>query len=52
MKQLHEEYPCYAWDKNKGYPTRGHRKGIIAKGVSPHHRLSFKLLDDQLKIDF
>ena len=52
MKQLHEEYPYYAWDKNKGYPTREHRKGIVAKGISPYHRLSFRLLDDQLKIDF
>jgi len=52
MKQLHEEYPKYAWDKNKGYPTKEHRIGIKTAGISPHHRLSFKLLDDQLRIDF
>ncbi len=52
MRQLHEEFPDYRWDRNKGYPTVEHRKGIRDKGISPHHRLSFKLLDDQLRINF
>ena len=52
MKQLHLEYPAYGWDRNKGYPTLEHRKSINNKGISPHHRLSFKLLDDQLLIRF
>ena len=52
MKQLHEEFSDYRWDKNKGYPTVEHRKGIYDNGISPYHRLSFKLLDDQLRIDF
>ena len=52
MLTLHEEFPHYAWDKNKGYPTKMHREGIKTKGVSPHHRKSFRLLLEQLQIDF
>jgi len=52
MKLLDQQYPDYAWASNKGYPTLGHRKGIYEKGITNHHRLSFRLLDDQLKLDF
>ena len=52
MLALHEEFPHYAWDRNKGYPTKMHREGIKTKGVSPHHRKSFRLLPEQLQIDF
>lgn len=52
MLTLHEEFPHYAWDKNKGYPTKMHREGIKTTGVSPHHRKSFRLLPEQLQIDF
>lgn len=41
MHALHREYPFYAWDKNAGYPTKAHREGIAAHGLSPYHRLSF-----------
>lgn len=51
MMQLHTEYPVYNWKKNKGYPTKEHREGIVKAGISPHHRRSFQLLDRQLKID-
>lgn len=52
MLALHEEFPHYAWDRNKGYPTKMHREGIKTKGVSLHHRKSFRLLPEQLQIDF
>jgi ribonuclease HII len=52
MDALHAEYPHYAWDKNKGYPTKQHRAGIAAHGVSPYHRKTFQLLSKQLKIEF
>jgi ribonuclease HII len=51
MMQLHTDYPVYNWGKNKGYPTKEHREGIIKAGISPHHRRSFQLLDRQLKMD-
>jgi len=44
MCKLHERYPQYCWDENKGYPTVRHRRGIRRYGPSPYHRKSFKLL--------
>jgi ribonuclease HII len=46
MDMLHEDFPYYHWDKNKGYPTKAHREGIAKHGTTPQHRLSFKLLKD------
>ena len=46
MNRLHEEYPVYDWNKNKGYPTKKHRAAIAEHGVSPYHRLSYNLLGD------
>jgi ribonuclease HII len=51
MRRLHTLYPAYAWDINKGYPTKAHRAAIAAHGSSPYHRLSFRLLDTQLTLD-
>ena len=44
MEKLHNDYPMYLWNKNMGYPTKAHRKAIELYGVSPFHRLTFKLL--------
>lgn len=44
MKKLHAEYPYYGWDHNAGYPTREHRNGIAAHGLTPYHRRSFRQL--------
>ena len=44
MANLAHQYPGYGWERNVGYPTVQHRKAIQALGVTPHHRLSFKLL--------
>lgn len=53
MMNIHKEYPMYAWDKNKGYPTKAHRAAIVQFGASPYHRKSFNLLgDSQLEIPF
>ena len=52
MAQLHEEYPEYDWKQNKGYPTRLHRESIELHGVTDHHRKSFKIQGDQLKLKF
>jgi ribonuclease HII len=52
MLKLHEKYPFYAWDKNKGYPTKAHRAGIEIHGVTPIHRLSFKLTEQQISIQW
>jgi ribonuclease HII len=52
MDRIHEEFPMYNWKKNKGYPTVEHREAIKKYGVSPYHRKSFRLLPDQLRMDF
>ena len=52
MNQLHQEYPVYDWDHNKGYPTKKHRAAIASHGISPYHRKSYNLLGDgQLTLD-
>lgn len=52
MLKLHQEYPMYNWNKNKGYPTEAHRNAIREYGISPYHRKSFQLLPAQLKFEF
>jgi len=52
MTELHELHPEYNWRKNKGYPTKQHRQAIRKLGPTPYHRMSFRLLDEQLSIDF
>ena len=51
MNQIHEEFPMYNWKKNKGYPTKEHREAIAKYGTTKYHRLSFRLLPEQLKLD-
>tara|TARA_B100000787_G_C16199245_1_gene303610 strand:+ start:3479 stop:4078 length:600 start_codon:yes stop_codon:yes gene_type:complete len=51
MEKIHLEYPAYNWKKNKGYPTKEHRKVIQEFGITKYHRKTFKLLPTQLKLD-
>lgn len=51
MESLHERYPVYSWNVNKGYPTKAHRRAIAEHGPSPYHRMTFRLLDTQLTLD-
>ncbi len=41
MYRIHEPYPHYNWDKNKGYGTRAHVQAIATHGVCEHHRKTF-----------
>jgi ribonuclease HII len=50
MLRLHEEYPHYGWDRNKGYPTREHRLAIREYGLTPYHRMSFNHTEGQLEL--
>jgi ribonuclease HII len=52
LEKIHEEFPEYGWDKNKGYATAGHRAAIMKYGITPYHRKSFTLFDTQMKFDF
>ncbi len=42
MKQLHEQYPVYGFDRHKGYPTKAHKQAILEHGPCPVHRISFR----------
>jgi ribonuclease HII len=44
MQQLHVQHPVYGWAKNKAYGTQQHRDAIEKYGVTPYHRMSFRLL--------
>lgn len=49
MRKLHKQFPDYGWLNNKGYPTEEHRRAIVAHGITPHHRRSFRLFGEQGK---
>jgi len=51
MNKIHEEFPMYNWKKNKGYPTIEHREAIRKYGTTKYHRMSFRLLPEQLKLE-
>jgi ribonuclease HII len=44
MLGLHEEYPAFGWNENKGYATSFHREAIRLSGPTPYHRTSWNLL--------
>jgi ribonuclease HII len=46
MQQLHEEFPLYSWNTNKGYGTAEHRYAIEQHGHCRYHRQSFRLLPE------
>lgn len=50
MLQIAEDFPAYRWERNKGYPTKAHRDAIAKHGSTPHHRMTFTLLPQQLKM--
>lgn len=48
--EMHQQYPQYAFDQHKGYPTALHLDRLREHGVSPLHRRSYapvrKLLEE------
>ena len=50
MKKIHADFPMYNWAKNKGYPTKEHRNAIRKFGANEHHRKTFRLLPEQVKL--
>jgi ribonuclease HII len=47
MLELHQQYPHYGWEHNKGYATLFHREAISTHGECKHHRKSFRLIPEQ-----
>ena len=50
MMKLHQEYPFYGWNTNKGYGTEEHRKALEQYGICKYHRKSFRLFAEQLDL--
>ncbi len=50
LLDMHQQYPQYAFDQHKGYPTALHLARLREHGVSPLHRRSYapvrKLLEE------
>ena len=43
MLRLHDQFPQYGWDTNKGYPTPEHYAALKKYGITPYHRITFNL---------
>jgi ribonuclease HII len=41
LRQLHQIFPEYGFDKHKGYGTKFHREALVKHGVTPAHRQTF-----------
>ena len=50
MADLAKDHPQYGWEKNAGYGTKGHQRGLAEFGVCKHHRRSFKPIKNILGI--
>ena len=51
MRALAGRHPNYRWENNVGYATLAHLEGMVAHGITPHHRRSFVPVR-QLTLDF
>ncbi len=51
MLQLHDEYPHYGWNENKGYGTARHRQQITERGLSPYHRKTFGICKEEPQVN-
>ena len=48
MADLAKEFPGYGWEKNAGYGVPAHQEALNSLGVTPHHRRSFKPIQNML----
>jgi ribonuclease HII len=49
MSNLSKENPVYGWERNVGYPTAEHRAAIAEYGPTSLHRMSFRLLKEEIQ---
>lgn len=50
MRALHLEYPQYGFDRHKGYPSPAHLAALQTHGPCPHHRRSFRPVQQGLPL--
>ncbi len=48
MAEMHERYPGYGFDRNKGYATAEHLRGLRERGPCEIHRRCFEPIRSQL----
>ena len=48
MIKLSEKFQNYAWERNFGYGTKAHMKGLKKFGITSHHRKAFKPIHKML----
>jgi ribonuclease HII len=48
MIRLSEKFQNYAWERNFGYGTKAHLKGLKKFGITSHHRKGFKPIHKML----
>jgi ribonuclease HII len=51
MSELALQHPHYGWETNVGYPTIHHRNAIRLHGTCSYHRMSFRLLKEEIGIE-
>ncbi len=51
MARLAGRYPGYGWEHNMGYATKQHREAVRERGLTPHHRTTFGLLQLELPLE-
>ena len=44
MQKYHKKYPCYGFDRHKGYPTKDHYNMLKRNGFCKLHRKTFRLM--------
>lgn len=50
MRELHQKFPQYGFDRHKGYPTAEHLQALQQHGVCEIHRRSYAPVKQQLKL--
>ena len=51
MIEQHNRFPCFGWDKNKGYGTESHINSIFKHGLTRLHRKTFTIKKSQIKLE-
>ena len=51
MIKLSKNYPNYNWNKNFGYGTPAHLRGLEKFGVTKHHRIKFRPVHHMLLVN-
>jgi len=52
MLKIHQEFPQYSWDTNKGYATKKHQLAILKHGQTKYHRKTFSFKLQQMSLEF